>query len=234
MSPPQQEMQVQLLCNCGLLVSCGADTVLIDAPNAAHRTFQVMDAAMKKGLEAGDPPFDRLRGLVFTHTHPDHCDLEAAHRYLRLHPACTGFIPSYDDPACVRLACGGVRLELHYLPHMPVPEGMKKHYVLLLECGGRTLYITGDAAPEPQLHAAVLANRHIDAAFWNPYHLIAPQMHEWITAADVRQHCVYHIPADEKDTTGIRRKLLSCVGRHPDRLGSFRLLTRYPAIIPIT
>lgn len=227
-------LQVQLLCSCGLLITCGKDSVLIDAPNSAHRTFQVMDEQLQKRFAEGEEPFHQLRGLAFTHTHPDHCDLNAVHRYLRLHPACSGFIPSYDEPDQGRLEWGNIRIEFCYLPHMRVPEGMKKHYALLVEVEGKTLYLTGNAVPEPQLHASFLAGRHIDMAFWNPYHIVVPEMRHWMRTADVQRHCVYHIPVDERDETGIRRKLYACVSRDRDELGAFQLLTSYPAEISIT
>ena len=224
-------LQVQHLCSCGLLIACGNDAVLLDAPNTAHRTFQVMNCLFREKFEKNEEPFNRLNGLIFSHTHPDHCNLPEVKEYLRLHPNCKSFIPTYDTPDEGYIEFGSIGVQYKYIKHMDVPEGMKRHYVFLIEADGKTLYVTSDAVANPQEHETFLRGRHVDIAFWNPYYLMQNQMREWITGANVCRHYVYHIPIDERDETGIRRKVQSCMENYYNQLAMFQLLTDYPSMI---
>lgn len=224
-----EQLHLQLLCSCGLLISCGKDTVLVDAPNAPHRKFRTMDEASRIRFQNAQGEFSSLRGLVFTHTHPDHCDLAAAREFLRTHPRCGAFIPDYDTADNGVLRFGQLQVEYMYLPHMDVPEGMTKHYVLLISGGGKSVYVTADAHTDWQSHAAFLRGRHVDAAFWNPYYLGVPEMRDWMSTLEVGHNYIYHIPDDPQDESGVRRKAQRLIEQYGDTLRNSTLLYQYPS-----
>lgn len=221
------------MCNCGLLISYGGSTVLVDAPNAPHRKFRVMDEDSLIRFQNAQEEFSDLRGLVFTHTHPDHCDVAAAREFLRRHPRCAALIPDYDTPDSGRLSFGDVQVEYGYVPHMEVPEGMTKHYVLLITIGGKTIYVTADAQGDPQMHEAFLRGRSIDMALWNPYYLDIPEMRAWIASQNIPYNYIYHIPDDVADESGVRRKAERLVAQYGKDLRNCTLLHQYPSEILI-
>ncbi len=229
----RKELQICLICNCGLLISHGSSTVLIDAPNAPHRKFRVMDEDSLTRFQNAQEEFSDLRGLVFTHTHPDHCDVSIAREFLRKHPRCTSFIPSYDVPDSGKIFVGDIQIEYGYLPHMNVPEGMTKHYVFLISCEGKTIYITADASGDPRLHEEFLRGRNIDTALWNPYYLDIPEMRAWIASLGIPYNYIYHIPDDVADESGVRRKAERLVAQYGKDLRNCMLLHQYPSKILI-
>ena len=224
-----ETLQVQLLCSCGLLISCGKDAVLVDAPNTSHRKFRVMDEASRIRFQSAQGEFSNLRGLVFTHTHPDHCDLPAVREFLRTHPRCGAFIPDYDTTDNGVLQFGQLQVEYKYLPHMDVPEGMTKHYGFIVSGGGKSVYITADANTDWQSHADFLRGRRVDAAFWNPYYLAVPEMREWMTALGATHNYIYHIPDDLQDESGVRRKAQRLMEQYGGELRNGTLLYQYPS-----
>lgn len=222
-------LQIRLVCNCGLLLKSRESTILIDAPNAPHRKFYVLDKELKEQFLSGKGDFTCLDGLFYTHTHPDHCERDLVKRYLNEHPACGSFLPSYDEADHGILHAGAFQVEYGYMRHMEVAEGMTKHYAFLIHAVGKTIYITADAEASPVLHQEFLGGRHIDAAFWNPYYLALPQMREWMASLKIPHNYVYHLPADIRDETGIRRKCRRNFEYYNEELQNFLLLTDYPS-----
>lgn len=222
-------MQVTLICNCGLLISCGESTVLIDAPNTSYKSFRVMDNESNIRFQTTQEEFSNLRGLLFTHTHPDHCSIPAAREFVRMHPRCRLFLPDYDTSDNGVLTFGEIQVEYGYLPHMKVAEGMTKHYVLVISGGGRTLYVTADGETEPRLHADFLRGRKVDAVFWNPYYLAFPEMRGWMQELAAHKNYIYHIPDDPHDESGIRRKAERLAAQYGDTLCNCKLLYQYPS-----
>ena len=139
-------MTVTLVCNCGLRIeSCGS-TLYVDAPNAEQPPFYRMPQP---------PVIDEKTFFAFTHQHPDHYDAE----FLKNVPSSQIFTPEFQ-PDCP------FSVEFFPLVHTPLPADlMTEHFVLLVSDGEKTLYVTADAAPDVQVHEAILAGRTADAAF---------------------------------------------------------------------
>ena len=209
--------------------------MLVDAPNTKHRAFQTLCDSDLNHFERNTGLFSGLDALIFTHIHPDHCDLKKAKEYIRLHPACQSWVPDYDKPKYKKERIGDPTVELDYLPHMDVPEGMVMHYVVLVTCGTHLIYISSDGSADPSLHAEVLNGRRPDIAFWNPFYYFDSnhEMREWIMELGVRNNYIYHLPVDSEDVTGIRRKCAASLMRCPEAGKKCVMLTDYPSVIRV-
>ena len=90
--------------------------------------------------------------------------------------------------------------------------------------------MTGDAQIDVELHRSILAGRHVDAAFWNGQYLSYPQTRALLAEVSDRNY-VYHIPVDEKDACGVRRKCERNMARFGAELPNVSLLEAYPSQI---
>ena len=78
----------------------------------------------------------------------------------------------------------------------------------------------------------VVNGRKVDAAFWNSQHLSYPEMRK-VMAECVGHNYIYHLPADEEDKTGLRRKCRTNLQRFADELQNVTALEQYPSHIEI-
>lgn len=215
-------MKIELVCSCGLLIQTQGAALLVDAPNAVFPPFGHFAQAALETLLTAQPPYDRLCGVCFTHTHPDHFDADAVARLRAARPDVPVLLPDGTDG--VWQAGAAFRVEYAAVAHTPVaPALMTAHQVLLVTCGDRTLYITADAAPDTARHREILAGRRVDAAFWNGQYLSHPET-RGLLLESARRSFIYHIPVDEADSSGIRRKCVRNMERYGAQLPGVQLL----------
>lgn len=215
-----------LLCNAGLALEYENALLLVDVLNRASGPFYGLPKETARKLQALEPPYDRLCGLYFTHTHPDHCDLEAAARFRAAWPQIPVFLPE-DHPETGTLAMGSFRLEYARFPHAPMPQETPPHVVTWIQAGERTLYLASDAALDCDAHRRFWNGRRADAAFWNAMYLSRPETRA-LLAEGAKRSYIYHMPADHQDTGGIWRKCQTNFRRYGSELQTVTVLGQYP------
>jgi len=223
-------LHATLLSNTGLLLRCGASAVLVDALNQPFRTFKGIPEETAGQMIRGEPPFDRIDGLFYTHLHPDHYDQARNTAFLERHPGVASFLPTPGTPDHGTIKAGAFTLEYHYLEHIPCDYPWVKHYVFLLSAGGVTLYLSGDASLDPNAHRAILAGRRPDYGFFNALYLSYPETRVLLCEA-VGRSWIYHLPEAADD--GIRRKAARNLARYPEQLRGVAQLDRYPCALEL-
>ena len=225
-------MRVTLLSSCGLLFEQDGQSLLIDALNKQFRCYYGLPPETFSRMLAGEPPFDALCGILCTHAHPDHYN-EGRTRQLAQASGAPVFVPRADTPQEQVMQLGPFRVSFYRFPHIPVPGwDAIDHGVFLIEAAGRCIYVTADAQIDVDRHRSILAGRRVDAAFWNGQYLSYPQTRALLAEASNRNY-VYHIPIDEKDVCGIRRKCERNMARFGAELSTVMLLEAYPYEIMI-
>ena len=104
------------------------------------------------------------------------------------------------------------------------------HGVYFISAAGVSVYVTADARIDAVQHRAILRGRRADAAFWNGQILSYPETRALLPEA-AKKNYVYHIPADEKDACGVRRKCERNMARFGAELPNVSLLEAYPSQI---
>ena len=104
------------------------------------------------------------------------------------------------------------------------------HGVYFISAAGVSVYVTADARIDAVQHRAILRGRRADAAFWNGQILSYPETRALLTEA-AKKNYVYHIPVDEKDACGVRRKCERNMARFGAELPNVSLLEAYPSQI---
>jgi L-ascorbate metabolism protein UlaG (beta-lactamase superfamily) len=178
-------VRVTYLANEGVRIEGGTCDVLVDALfRDGLGDYLRHEPGVQEGLEAAQPPFDRVRVALATHFHLDHWDAGAIARFLTSRPDAIfgsppqagAMLPSALKPrvrplwpragqAFVRLAEGGAVVDAIPLDHgMPV-----ENIGYRLECGGRVLFHLGDSQPSEANFARLQAAGQADVAlvpFW--------------------------------------------------------------------
>ncbi len=221
-------MRITLVSSCGLVLEQDGSALLIDALNKQFRCYYGLPPEVFAKMLAGEPPYDAVCGVLFTHAHPDHY---SASRAEQLRAACGApvFLPQPNTPERLMMQLGPFTVECSRFPHIPVP-GMAEalHAVYWISAAGKSIYVTADAQIDTERHRAILHGRRADAAFWNGQYLSHPETRELLLAAAVKNY-IYHIPVDEKDVCGIRRKCERSMARFGAELPNVSLLEQYPS-----
>ena len=221
-------MKITLVSSCGLVLEQDGSTLLIDALNKQFRCYYGLPPEAFAKMLAGEPPYDAVCGVLFTHAHPDHY---SASRTEQLRAACGApvFLPQPNTPERLMMQLGPFTVECSRFPHIPVP-GMAEapHAVYWISAAGKSIYVTADAQIDTERHRAILHGRRADAAFWNGQYLSHPETRELLLEAAVKNY-IYHIPVDEKDVCGIRRKCERSMARFGAELPNVSLLEQYPS-----
>lgn len=221
-------MKITLVCSCGLLLECGEQKLLVDAPNGLLSPFYEFPDTELQKLIAAQPPYDGALALAFTHTHLDHFCRNKLGRVLDARPHTSVLLPDAAAPDADKVRLGGFTVEFHRFAHMPVPQNlMTEHFVLLVKGGGKTVYITADSEPDAEQHRRILDGRRCDAAFWNGIYLSYATTRELLCEAAEKNY-VYHVPIDPADASGIRRKCERNMQRFADELAGVTVLDKYP------
>ena len=222
-------MKITLICNCGLVFSSGGELLLIDALTQELAPFYRAPEPVRQEMIAGTGAYETICGLLFTHLHPDHFDIEAAQAFARHHPSAALYVPNRRQSPPERFSIGSFAVELHRVRHTQVAGyGTSTVDVMIVSAEGKSVYVASDAAPEVLLHESVLRGRSMDAAFWNGEMLLYKPEREGLRRF-ASQNFIYHIPPDRQD--GLRRKLERLRGRYPEELETVRLLGDYPSEI---
>lgn len=111
-------MKITLICNCGLALESGGQTLLLDALTQELPPFYRTPEKTRREIIAGEGEYASVCGLLFTHLHPDHFDREAAEEFSARHKNALVYIPSRREPAPETLSIGSFTVELHRVrPH---------------------------------------------------------------------------------------------------------------------
>ena len=90
-------MRITLVSSCGLVLEQDGSALLIDALNKQFRCYYGLPPEVFAKMLAGEPPYDAVCGVLFTHAHPDHY---SASRTEQLRAACGApvFLPQPNTP----------------------------------------------------------------------------------------------------------------------------------------
>ncbi|MCI8525791.1 MAG: hypothetical protein HFF17_07695 [Oscillospiraceae bacterium] len=227
-----ETLQAVLLSSTGLFFSCGTSSILVDVLNGAFRCFRAVDAGTARAVILGEPPYDQVDGIFYSHLHPDHYDQASNAAFLRRHPGISAFFPQADTPDHGVVHTGAFTVEYQYLEHVPCDYAWAKHYVFLISAGGTSVYLTTDAGLAVEGHRAFLGGRPVDYAFWNAIYLSYPQTRRLLREAAAKTY-IYHMPEPAGDTSGICRKAARNFARYPEELAACTVLTQYPSALSL-
>lgn len=215
------------LYNCGVLLSCGEDRILIDGLfGKENNFFDILPDEYEQALLSGKAPFEDITALLFTHCHGDHYSRRLVDQYMQAFPQVQVISPETvltgDSGA---ISCGSLKIEYSETGHIPTGRDEGRHYVFGIAAGGRNLVFTGDMDPAKLEDIIQRHGVDADAFFINPamllYEMKAPDK---TLLQNIENLYVYHLPSEARDLYGYRKATFSSLNRIRTHLGGIKLL----------
>lgn len=225
-------IRVTLVANTGLLLRYGNTGILADALfSPGEHGFSAPSPETWEKLLRGEPPFETVDTLLFTHLHSDHFSPERTLEFLRRRRVKGLLLPYaerlerqgfYDalkesGTACELLTertaktafslSPQVRVEAFRTLHLDPKYHEVPHFCYLIAFGGKRLLLTADVdyTAEP---LTFVGEERLRAAFVNPLFFSALRhrrlFHGTLSAEAV---AVYHLPFPEQDGRQFHRRL---------------------------
>lgn len=234
--------------NCGLLITEGITTVLIDGICAETDCFSGLNVEDFHKMMIREKPYEKIDLLIFTHTHKDHFDYKRVNQFFEQNNPSALFLDMKRDKDDLGLIEGarksGVRLlvddlypfkqlewtigeiKLTCYPNQHSGEEFKdiNHYAFLIETKDEKVYISGDSNFIDDSQIKNLDFTNVDIAFYNPYHLNHIGGRRIISAINAKQNYVYHIPAMDVDFFSISKQSIRDLGKYKSTLPDISLL----------
>lgn len=238
------------LANCGVFLKTPTASILVDGFCEETEFFEGLSSDTFDAMCNGDPPFDEIDYILFTHQHADHFDATRLFLYLQSRPIKGLFLPVSEPEALTELYAflkeknlpamlpegkNGARLECQIpdgrIRAIPVdhsgPEYQQvNHYALLVELMGRRYYFSGDSIFTDDSQRNAIAAEPVDYAFFNPYHLNHPNGRAIISAVQAACTSIYHLPPANKDFFRILSQAIKDAATYGDRIKHLRLLKK--------
>jgi L-ascorbate metabolism protein UlaG (beta-lactamase superfamily) len=184
-------VQVTFIGNSGFLIAAGGRKVLIDAFFEGFPPGYTLPANVRDLLVKAQPPFDHVDLILATHAHGDHFSAAMVRQYLQTcsdavfvsTTQATSQLPGFGerviaaDPveaSPVNLEANGILVEAVYMSHGYPPNAPKEIFnnAYVVTLNGITFFHTGDIANLQDVEQYRLADKHIDMAFIQHFHLL--------------------------------------------------------------
>lgn len=233
-------ISITLLANAGVRIGYRGMTLLLDGVFGREgNPFSTMPAGCWQKMCRGEPPFEQLDCLLFTHFHPDHFSPEMTMELVEDRPVKALFFPEDSAPQVQELkhflahrkipcACLShvtdhavwqvgehIRLQAFRTQHLGPEFYGVPHVCYRIAFDGREVLFTADT---DYLHESLtqVAGVSLEAAFVNPLFFQALFDKRLFHGALAAEHIgVYHIPFREDDRMHMResvRRRLSASG----------------------
>lgn len=224
-------LRITILCNAGILLDYGGQTLLIDGICQSAFGFYGLQDRDFGDMMQGAGAYSALRGVIFTHCHPDHFDETRVELLRSRLPDCTFWVPDEDKLSSGCIQCGPFSVYYYETPHMPQDYSQVRHFVLRIEVGGLLLYVAADAALDVAMHDKLMGPKRYDCVIVNPVYLSTAETRTLLQKRAPRRIVVYHLPGDKADQTGIRRKTERTISRFAAQLPPLTAADQYPTTI---
>ena len=224
-------MRITLLCNTGLAITHAGQTLLIDVPNEASVPFYALPDDTWNEILNRESPYDQVCGLLFSHTHPDHCDRNKVRAFRDRWSQIRCFLPE-ENPEKGTIVCGPFIVSYMRIDHAPMEGFVPPHVVFWVRAGEKSVYISSDAKPDVAAHQAFLKGRQANAAFWISIYMSQPDTRALMAYTAPRNY-IYHMPKERPDDYGLWKKCDRNFQRYAEELRSVVLMEGYPYEIEI-
>ena len=215
--------------NSGCCLFNGKTAILLDAPNRLHTVFDAVSESEMDEILQKEPPFDCLRAVLFSHRHSDHYDKKRLQSLLAVYPDLQVFSPSGATAPSGKMIVGGIGIEYTSVAHSGAEFADVPHVVYWIDMGDQSVYFTGDALWDKQIHLDIWNGRTPDIGIWNPNFMNHPEGRELMRMCKTNILC--HLPIFSDDVLGIGRKAKTSVERYGSEIPDLVCVKEYPLAV---
>jgi len=238
--PMADTLCVKLIANAGLLLEYEGTTLMLDGiyGREGHPFSNLSEDVWNKMLQ-GEPPFDNIDFLLFSHAHPDHFSPEMTMTYLKQRRVKGIFMPDtrsvsesglsdlirQEGIPCALLSEQTDHAAYKITPHISVRAfrtlhldkkfDKVKHFCYLITFGDKTILFTADMDYVTE-DLNRIKNLRLRAAFINPLFFSVLRRGKFFRGKlNTGRICVYHVPFAEDDDMGMRGILERDIAQWP-------------------
>ena len=182
-------VRATLISNAGLLLEYREVKLLVDAIYHTTDPFSTSPPAVWSAMLAGEPPFDGVDTLLFTHDHPDHFSPERLMQYLRYRTVRQEerriqwtLLTARMQTADFQIP-GGTVIRPYFTRHIDKAFWTVPHSCYVISFGEKHVLLTADVDYTIETFEQISCV-HINAAFVNPLFFNALR-----TGTFLRAHC---------------------------------------------
>ncbi len=242
-------LRVTLVANAGLLLEYNGTKMLLDGIYGREgHPFSNLSPQVWQRMKEGQPPFDKVDVLLFTHAHPDHCSPEMTLEYLQQRPVKGVFLPDTRTVAESGLAdflkgqgtpCAllseqtdrtgfrvtkDITVRAFRTRHLDKKFEKVRHFCYLITFGEKTVLFTADIDYVSE-DLSRLEGVRLDAAFVNPlFFSVLTHGRFFKGKLESENLVVYHLPFAEDDTMTMRAGVERNLARWPAERGKVTVL----------
>ena len=242
-------VRATLISNAGLLLEYRGVKLLVDAIYHTTDPFSNPPPAVWSEMLAGEPPFDGVDTLLFTHDHPDHFSPERLMQYLRYRTVRQVVLPVMEPQhweilqpfleerriqwtlltARMQTADfqipGGTVIRPYFTRHIDKAFWNVPHSCYLISFGEKHVLLTADVDYTIETFGQI-SRVHMNAVFVNPLFFNALRTGTFFKGTlQPDLLCVYHIPFQEDDRWQIRSMLSHNLHRWNQEQGKVAVLS---------
>lgn len=238
----QENIRIKYFTNCAVFIECGTVKILVDAIFSGRQPFNIMDEEIEKQIIDGTGDFEHIDCVLVTHCHNDHYNGSKILRFLKNHPQTKLILPNnarLDEDrlatACAKpiflnsqagakktIDLGSVIVEYMKTDHLTYRY--PNHYIYNIMMGNSNVLLTADMNYEALNILSRFTKKKDSRIFLNHIFLWHRKWREQIVALNYTEVFFYHLPDEERDSYGYRKRALIYWNKHSSDFANAALL----------
>ena len=228
-TPMGEKLRVTLIANAGLLLEYQGITLMMDGIYGKEgHPFSNLKPEVWQRMLAGEPPFEKIDYLLFSHAHPDHFSPEMTLEFLRRRSVKGVFLPDTrtvresgladylreQRVPCVPLSSQTDHASYRIEPEITVRAFETKHldkkfqgvchFCYLISFGEKNVLFTADVDYTTEDFDAI-RSIPLRAVFVNPLFFGVLRRGKFFHGQlNTKSICIYHVPFSEDDSLRMR------------------------------
>lgn len=235
-------IKMEYITNCAVLIQCGTVVFLVDGIFSGRQPFDVMAPETERALLCREGRFKNLQHILVTHCHNDHYNGSKILRFLERRPGSSLVVPANARLDQNRLVASDARVifmkgevgELHriFLDEVTI-EYMKtehltyrypEHYCINIAASDANVLLTADMELDRLGLLERFTKRTHSAIFVNQICLWHKRWQLALNDLGYSHIYFYHLPSEERDEMGYRRRALIYWDKHRKKFPNAVLL----------
>ncbi len=202
-------MEIFYTVNSGLYLLDTQTALLIDGVHRGEKVaFSSMPSIVVSVLNKKEKRYGEVKGLLFTHSHPDHFDEGLLTELTEIPPM---YGPDFGNiyvqnvrPGVKRVCMDGAIILAIDTIHAGQAFSNVPHCSFLIEMDQKRIFVAGDAdlGKNEAQRIRAFCSKGVDVAFMNPLQLLDPKGEWFLRELMPQQVFVYHLPFQKDDSLG--------------------------------
>lgn len=238
----EEKIKIRYFTNCAVFIECGTVKVLIDAIFSGRQPFNIMDEEIEKQIIHGTGDFANIDYVLVTHCHNDHYNGSKLLRFLKNHPMTKLILPcnarldadridiAWTEPTFLNSQVGEKKtidlesMRIEYMRTNHLTYKYPNHYIYNIILGDSNVLLTADMDYEALNILPQFTKKDDSRIFLNHIFLWHRKWREQIVALNYTEVFFYHLPDEERDIYGYRKKALIYWDKHSRDFANAALL----------